>query len=460
MSGVFAKEPPLVAKQQLEQPTSQQASMPPPVPPLPPELDKPSSERYDAPSKTAAHLGSPPPPPPKPYGHPTERSQSQIYTPHNGGEHRAAGPPPLPQKPTDHKGGSEAISSPRMYKPSDQSNFHAEKYPPQSPTNHSGNVSLSQPHPSLSHLHASPNASEPFGPVSAIASGAQMEAMYPGRQHAFHQQQVSHHGRPLSQSQFQSVLPPGYASHMPSQQASYGQSSLPPPNQPDPNQYLSHSPHHQPPQQWPPALMPGNMTAPSPPKSRPAPPAEDILSLPTLPSDSLPAPPIPPNPEKDSLLRTFSQSLHAQREEAASRNASTLPSLRAQHSALLNSTSALQQELRALETLEGQLTSNERILAECTRAADKVMAETRDRQPPGVDEVLVAPTVVGGQLYEVVAEQRALSDALVALQRALDRSRVSAEVFAKQTRTLARERFLKLALERKIAQGMGLMLER
>ena len=40
-------------------------------------------------------------------------------------------------------------------------------------------------------------------------------------------------------------------------------------------------------------------------------------------------------------------------------------------------------------------------------------------QPP-IDDVLVAPTVVGKQLYDLVAEEQGIQQALYALQAALD----------------------------------------
>ncbi|KAK3079974.1 hypothetical protein LTS18_003468, partial [Coniosporium uncinatum] len=59
-------------------------------------------------------------------------------------------------------------------------------------------------------------------------------------------------------------------------------------------------------------------------------------------------------------------------------------------------------------------------------------------------------------LYNLCAEERACEDARVVLARGLDRGVLPVEIFIKQTRSLAREQFLKKALVRKIAQGMGL----
>lgn len=90
------------------------------------------------------------------------------------------------------------------------------------------------------------------------------------------------------------------------------------------------------------------------------------------------------------------------------------------------------------------------------READRVMDDAQRREAPDVDDVLVAPTVVGGQLYGLAADERGIADALFVLGRALDRGRVGADVFVKQTRSLAREQFLKKALIKKIAKGMAL----
>ena len=90
------------------------------------------------------------------------------------------------------------------------------------------------------------------------------------------------------------------------------------------------------------------------------------------------------------------------------------------------------------------------------RSADTVVADAAHRTVPGVDEVLVAPTVVGEQLYELVAEERACVEARAVLGRALDRGRIGCEGWAKGVRGLAREEFLKKALVRKCARGMGL----
>lgn len=77
---------------------------------------------------------------------------------------------------------------------------------------------------------------------------------------------------------------------------------------------------------------------------------------------------------------------------------------------------------------------------------------------PPIDEVLVAPTVVGKQLYDLVADERGIQQAIYALQAALVKGVIGADTWSRHTRSLAREAFIKRALIRKIAQGMGLDL--
>lgn len=126
---------------------------------------------------------------------------------------------------------------------------------------------------------------------------------------------------------------------------------------------------------------------------------------------------------------------------------------------MLQSLASMNGEIHALESLSTLLASNTSILHTSLREADGVIKSSQGRAPPGVDEILVAPTVVGNQLFELVCEERSLGDALFVLSRAVERGRVGVSVFVKATRALAREWYLKKALVKKIAKGMGLVTE-
>lgn len=123
---------------------------------------------------------------------------------------------------------------------------------------------------------------------------------------------------------------------------------------------------------------------------------------------------------------------------------------------MLNALNNMQAEIQALESLTTLLNNNTTILHTALHDADAVIESSKHRAAPGIDEILVAPTVVGNQLYELVGEERCLGDVLFVLGRAVERGRISPVVFTKMTRTLAREWYLKKALVKKTGKGMGL----
>ena len=169
-----------------------------------------------------------------------------------------------------------------------------------------------------------------------------------------------------------------------------------------------------------------------------------------------PPPPVPPNPEKDALLHQLAQTLAALRQQSRSKNDASMAGLQAQRAAMLTAFGRLQQDMSDVAQLSALLTSNTDILHESLAAADNVVATSKQTPAPAIDDLLVGPTVVANQLYDLVAEERALADAVFMLGRAVERGRVSPAVFAKMTRSLAREWYLKKALVRKVGRGMGL----
>lgn len=130
--------------------------------------------------------------------------------------------------------------------------------------------------------------------------------------------------------------------------------------------------------------------------------------------------------------------------------------LQAQRTAMMSAFSTLQSEMGTLNQTSGLLQSNANILIDALRKADSVIEGSKRQTAPDIDELLVAPTVVANQLYALVAEEKAIGDTIFVLGRAVERGRVSPAVFAKTTRSLAREWYLKKALVRKIGKGMGL----
>lgn len=172
----------------------------------------------------------------------------------------------------------------------------------------------------------------------------------------------------------------------------------------------------------------------------------------------LPPPPIPPNPEKDALLRQLAKTLYLHRQRAREQNESCMMGLQAQRTAMAVAYDRLNAERTGLSQVSTLLASNTQILHDALRKADGVIESSQQHPKPNIDELLVAPTVVANQLYALVAEERAIADVIFVLSRAVERGRISPTVFAKTTRGLSREWYLKKALVKKIGRGMGLAM--
>ncbi|KAL7792593.1 UEV domain-containing protein [Trichoderma ceciliae] len=400
LSDVFAKEPPVISRQQSQSLSAAQSpppsQAPPPIAPHPPEVTASSSS---SPGQPYTNQGEPRPPPPPPKPHQDTRS-------------------PRPISPHPHVSSPGPLSSgiPSRYE-------SAPPLPPQPQT--------SRP-PYQPHTHSLPQYTNAQGPVPPVPPQSPPQPQ-----------------PPQTLPQFQPLAPnTGYAGQFHLQGQAQGQGQWQPPSQ---QQAWDRPPVQQRQQQQQPQ---------PPPQQKPLPPQnllDDALSL-EISSHAIAAPPIPPNPEKDVLLRQLAQTLASIRQRSRQQNESSIAGLEAQQSAMLSAMSAVQAEMGQLTQLSNIITSNTNILHDALRKADAVIEGSRSHIVPDIDELLVAPTVVSNQLYRVVAEERALGDAIFMLGRAVERGRISPAAFAKMTRSLAREWYLKKALARKIAQGMGLMI--
>ncbi|TAQ88945.1 hypothetical protein B7494_g2707 [Chlorociboria aeruginascens] len=416
---IFAKEPPVIARQQQNPPPrAQPAPIPPPVPPLPSNIIRPIPTPA-SPSLSQQNQARPPLPPPKP------GSISQPNVPERP-QRQDSGPylPPLPSQSSRDAGAyGSPISQPQngqLHAPRRSSSLRYETAP------------LSLPPPTRQQSLKDGYSPSPVSPITPSPPEIP-------------------HGRPSYTQQYQQSQYPPYPVQQPNPQ------QVPPYTQPQP-QFSN-----QPPQQWQQSQSQYQYQQYSSPQphQQPKQPQPNLLDAPlTLPipssTPSVPAPPVPPNPEKDILLHNLGKALHSQRAHTRNQTASSLPGLASQHDAMLNTLSSMMAELSSLESLSTLLASNTSILHTALHSADSVIENSQHRTAPNIDEILVAPTVVGNQLYELVCEERALGDAVFVLGRAVERGRISAAVLVKLTRGLAREWFLKKALVRKIGRGMGL----
>ncbi|KAI9835039.1 MAG: hypothetical protein M1819_002591 [Sarea resinae] len=403
---VFTREPPVVSKRHINEsqhPANQSVSIAaPPLPPLPPGIGTPPS-RSSHKGSTFSSSPVPPPPPPKPFDSPSGSFATSI-TPI---------PPPVPPLPNGPS---------NDHRPEQESYVKVNAHTTNPAMHHIPRRSSSLRHGSDPTTVQAPERSDiwtrsPVGPVS-----------------------------PVNQHQRQYDAPQPY-------RLQYGLRNPPTPGTAVNRGYQqAHS-----------FALPQTQQQLTMPRNSPKP-AEDLLSSPlSIPmasqdkDGSLPAPPIPPNPEKDALLAALSSTLRQHISQSIGQAQSVIPSLEIQEDALRQASQNMQAEMSALQSLDSMLLHNEKILHGSMHEADHVISSAGTRSAPGVDEVLVAPTIVGGQLYELCAEEGALADAMFVLGRGLDRGRVPCETFVKQTRSLAREQFLKKALIKKISQGMGLV---
>ncbi|KAH9228821.1 hypothetical protein K456DRAFT_1774399 [Colletotrichum gloeosporioides 23] len=410
---IFAKEPPVIARPQGRQPppvsaspSQSHAQTPPPVPPLPPDL--PSHATHRPTTQTPVSNSHPPPPPPKPSGTgPPYRSPPPPLDARSG--------PPLPPLPPGVD--RTALHGKQPEQPQSQGYSRYDSAPPLPP------------------------AAIPQHPHHAVAPSPRSTGELPPRPSQQTRPDVTQSQSSLSDNRYSAPVPP------PSQPAQ--QYGGPPPGwQPAPGQYQPLPQQH--PQQHPPLQQQALKAAPPP----------DLLDEPltlSIPSpSSVSAPPIPPNPEKDALLHQLAQTLHSLRQRSRQQNENSMAGLQAQRTAMLNAFSTLQSEMGTISQTSALLQSNANILVDALRKADTVIEGSARQTAPDIDELLVAPTIVANQLYNLVAEEKAIGDTIFVLGRAVERGRISPAVFAKTTRSLAREWYLKKALVRKIGKGMGL----
>ncbi|KAI5820296.1 UEV domain-containing protein [Pyronema omphalodes] len=441
LRGVFGREPPVVAKTAPPQPSNEPIA-PPPRPPLPPELAPRSPVATPPPSKQG-----PPPLPPLPREFVEQQDPRRMSMQHMPPPHSVSG-----------------LANPPAHAP------------------HRGSISGSAqaptpPHPAPVAVNNPPaHFQQPPRPPQTPVQSA----------HPSYQPQTSPNPPPQSQH-FQPQHPPP-----PFHPRALDQRPLPPGPPPPPPKTQTPTPRNEPPL---PPLPPGarpihdrngpplpplpreaehappprpvSYHAAIPPAQQPLPPTPapptDLLDTPSPPPAVAspapgPAPAPPPNPEKDILTAKIASSLSGIAESTLARTSTALSSLSVQRTSLLAAQSNLEREVHDLNHISQMCDKNAEILKERIAAADKVIAECKQRELPDVDAVVVAGSVLENQMYELVAEEAAISDTIWVLARALDKGRegMGLEVFLKHTRILAREQFMKKALIVKIKDEMGL----
>jgi ESCRT-I complex subunit TSG101 len=413
-----------MSRQQVMNPTPQ-SQRPPPLPPHPSQ-----QPREDSRSSISSNLQHTPPPPPPPPKQQLEADTNGIPKPSPLGRYDA--PPPLPNA---ARSASSQSTQSIPISPQNQSS----QFMPQRNTSLRHSMIIQPFQPQQNFNKPTPPQGSPLRHSSSTAGV---------RTPHFTGTKLTLEAQPLYSQSLQSAP---MLQNVPQDPAhSQLQPSHIPPNIPQ----SRNAPVHY--QQQP--AHPG-------PTPQPKPTPVNLLDSPfdinlPLSSANIPAPPIPPNPEKDALLSALSQSITQTLHHDMSQNAASLPLLRSQREALNDPLRTLESELAQLQALQSTLSGNVSILQSSLREADKCISSAHARSQrgeiPKIDDMLTAPTVVGKQLYDVVCDERGIEAAIWALQAALTRGRISIDVWAKKTRELSREGFKRKVLSGKIARGMGL----
>ena len=385
-----------MARQEQQTQPKRTNATPPPVPPLPPELGR---QREDRVTPQSPAISQPPPPPPKPF---SVRGNASP---------EVEGPPPLPPLPAKPEPPYSPLRQFGQYE-YNRSPQPIPRQPPQRASSlHSGHFPVSQNPPNLQSASHTPQQQ----PLTHLNASSRQNS-YPADTTVSNQHRYVQPEQPPLQT--------GYAMKPTVPQYRDGQQQIP--------QSQNHP-------QFPPQQNQGQTFAqpqPSRQSVSKANPPDDLLTSPfenappPQPTNIAP-PPIPPNPHKDALLSALSQTLTQQINSIYASNLSALPPLRAQQTALTATLNAINAEMTQLNELETLLSSNEAILHQAMRDADKVLDDAKRRKVPNIDEVLVAPTIVAGQLYANVAEERAIEDSRAVLGKALDKGRIGGGLWAK-----------------------------
>ncbi|PWY99571.1 UEV-domain-containing protein [Testicularia cyperi] len=166
-------------------------------------------------------------------------------------------------------------------------------------------------------------------------------------------------------------------------------------------------------------------------------------------------PPRPPNPELLAMHDRLFAKIDARLSTLSSTLEGSNQQLQVLASDLDRGAPAIEDEMSRLRAVRDVCRSTGDRLEETVTQTRERIAFLKGKEEPDPDSMVLATSIVGNQLVELVAEDNAIEDTLYQLGRALNAERIDLDRFLKQTRMLAREQFMKRALAHKISEGMG-----
>ncbi|KAI8806909.1 UEV domain-containing protein [Cladochytrium replicatum] len=106
--------------------------------------------------------------------------------------------------------------------------------------------------------------------------------------------------------------------------------------------------------------------------------------------------------------------------------------------------------MRKLKDEEQKTLLNIELLTVKNRELADNVAQIKQQPDSNIDEAIWGTTIVYNQLFDLVADDHAIDDAIVCLKEALFDQSIDLNAFLKHVRTLAREQYMKRALIKKI----------
>ncbi|CAO3661339.1 unnamed protein product [Rhizopus stolonifer] len=125
-----------------------------------------------------------------------------------------------------------------------------------------------------------------------------------------------------------------------------------------------------------------------------------------------------------------------------------------QNRQLCEAEASIEHEYKILCDVKERLQFNQGVLETRSVEIEKITKQVNIMPDVQIDETLCGTSVVGNQLFELVADENAISDTIYLLAKALNSERIDLSTFMKYTRMLSREQFMKRALIKKIAEQM------
>ncbi|KAF3912575.1 hypothetical protein ABW21_db0204074 [Orbilia brochopaga] len=449
LKDVFSKEPPLYSKQappSAQQPPQAGPATPPPLPPLPQEIEAKRGRVQAATTPRSSSqppsAGPPPPPPKADIQHQPPAAYAYTTTPHlylpqsEAAPHPIASPPA--QSPPHHAQAAPDRPALPQKVPYEQPKPQPAPNPVYAQRQQQPTPPPLPPHPSTlknSTIGSPPIppqfAGQPaprYPPAPGPPSTGQAQHVWPARtiqQHHAHRLSGQYDGPinrfPIAQST--SPRPMSFAGY-PTPAPAMPTVAMPPPLAPQSSQQQE-------------TLRPSQT---APPKPVPKPQfnlldSDDAGMIPVSSSAAAMAaavpPPLPPNPEKDRLISEIAKLLQQRAEAASAKTKASLEQTASQAEAMAKTEAYMERERLELARMQEMCEKDQRILGERIGMADDLIREVRDREAPNIDGVVVAPTVVHNQLYELVTDDMAIEDTIYVLGKALDKERITLDIFLK-----------------------------